>query len=115
MIDRTVMIMSQKSGRVLDVPHASDNEKEIITQYEMNKRFNQRWLLIKSGSDNTYQIQNFKSGLNLDIVGESIKPGTKVIQYKPTSAANQLWILEKKEDNTYLIRSVLCSSLFLSV
>lgn len=84
-------------------------------QWEYNNRFNQRWLLVKTGGSNTYQIQSFKTGLNLDIYGESKKSGTKVIQYRRTAASNQLWFLEHQENSNYFIRSIHSEDLYLAV
>jgi hypothetical protein len=105
---------SKSERRVLDIPGGSDKEGEEIIQYEYNNRFNQRWLLVKTGASNIYQIQSFKTGLNLDVCGESKKSGSKVIQYKRTAAPNQLWILEHKGNSTYYIKSMNSTELFLS-
>ena len=116
MVNRTVLLASGKAPRkVVDVPAASDREGEEMVQWEYNNRFNQRWLLVKTGGVNSYQIQSFKTGLNLDIYGESKKPGTRVIQYRRTAAPNQLWVLEHQEGGLHHIRSALSSDLYLAV
>lgn len=78
---------------VIDVPGASSKEGEILVQYPVNKRFNQRFKLIYSMENNTYVIENVKSGLVLDIKEASKKEGTPIIQWSCHSQANQLWYL----------------------
>lgn len=116
MVNRTVLLVNAKTQKkVIDVPNASDKECEELVQWEYNNRFNQRWLLVKTGGSNTYQIQSFKTGLNMDIEGESKKSGTRVIQYRRTAAPNQLWSLEHQENSFYKIRSVHCADLYLAI
>lgn len=64
---------------MIDVPGASSKQGEVLVQYPVNKRFNQRFRLIKK--DNCYTIENVKSGLVLDIKDGSKKEGAPVIQW----------------------------------
>lgn len=76
----------------MDVPEASDKLEIQIIQYPCNYRFNQKWILKKSGDN--YHIINAKNKLYLDIKNENHKEGTPIIQYAFTGNLNQQWRLE---------------------
>lgn len=93
---------------VVDVPEASSKPGEILVQYPVNKRFNQRFKLIFNPQNNTYVIENVKSGLVIDIKEMSKKEGGAIIQYNNNEGTNQKWFIENQGKDLYLIRSVMC-------
>lgn len=89
-ITQSFMLINRYSSKALDVPGGSLSAGERIIQYQINRRFNQRWRWIKH--DKGYVIQSIHSGLFLDIAGESRESGAKVIQWKWTGHPNQQWL-----------------------
>lgn len=73
------LIVNNLSNKVLDVPEASHKKGVRIVQWKKNRRWNQRWLLIKVGDK--YIIRNVLNGLCLDINGQGRNNGEKVIQW----------------------------------
>ena len=71
LINSSCYIEYAYSNQVLDVPEASEKPGTTLIQWFLNKRFNQRWVLIRNGD--FFMIRNMKSGLFLDIKGESTK------------------------------------------
>jgi beta-galactosidase len=86
------VLINKLSGKALDVPGGTFDLEERIIQYEVNRRFNQRWRWIRQ--DKSCLIQNVLTGLFLDIAGESRSSGAKVIQWSHTGNTNQQWIPE---------------------
>jgi hypothetical protein len=68
-INTSFVLINRLSGKSLDVPGGTLSPGERIIQYEINRRFNQRWRWVKH--DKGYLIQSIQSGLFLDIAGES--------------------------------------------
>jgi hypothetical protein len=64
------VIVNNSSGKVLDVPQASEKPGTRVVIWDKNYRWNQRWFFQKS-SNNKYLIKNLVSGQCLDIAGES--------------------------------------------
>lgn len=112
-INTSFILINKLSGKALDVPAATLNPGERIIQYDINRRFNQRWKWIKH--DKGYLIQSVQSGLVLDIAGESRDAGGKVIQWTRTGNPNQQWLPEAVGNGVYKIRSIHESSMFLSI
>lgn len=66
-IQNSCLIVSNYSGKVIDVPGATEKQGERIVVWERNRRWNQRWYFQKVGS--VFLIKNILSGHCLDIAG----------------------------------------------
>ncbi len=66
-MNQSCLIINKLSGKALDVPGSILEPGERIIQYEINRRFNQRWRWVKH--DKGYLIQSVLNGLCLDIAG----------------------------------------------
>lgn len=97
-------MINKLSGKALDVPGGTMEPGERIIQYEINRRFNQRWRWVRH--EKGCLIQSVQNGLVLDIAGESRDSGAKVIQWNRTGNPNQQWIPEAIGNGVYRIRSV---------
>lgn len=63
------LIINNSCGKALDVPGATFETGKRIIQYEINRKFNQRWRFVKHNQG--YLIQSVLNGYYLDIAGES--------------------------------------------
>lgn len=114
-ITQSVLFENAYTNMIMDVPGASSKQGEVLVQYPVNKRFNQRFKLIFHQEGNCYTIENVKSGLVVDIQGASKKEGSSIIQWTNNDGANQRWFLENQGKDLYLIRSVLVPELFIGI
>lgn len=114
-ITQSVLFENAFTNMMIDVPGASSKQGEVLVQYPVNKRFNQRFKLHYSIESNTYQIENVKSGLVMDIKDASKKEGASIIQWGPNDGANQRWYIENQGKDLYLIRSVLNPDLLIGI
>ena len=112
-VNNSALIINNLSGKALDVPGASFDKEERPLQWEINRRFNQRWVFHRHGQG--VIIQSLLNGLCCDIAGEKRDPGSKVILWDRTGGSNQVWIPEQTGPNVYRLRSAHEGSLFLSI
>lgn len=89
-VNSSCVLINKLSGKALDVPGATMEPGERIIQYEINRRFNQRWRWVRH--DKGCIIQSIQNGLALDIAGAGRDSGEKVIQWHRTGNTNQQWI-----------------------
>jgi hypothetical protein len=114
-ITQSVLFENAYTNMIIDVPGASSKKGEVLVQYPVNKRFNQRFRLIFNEAGNFYQIENVKSGLVMDVKEASKKEGASIIQWDNYEAPNQRWLIENQGKDLYLIRSVLSPDLFIGI
>lgn len=112
-IEQSAVIINNLSGKALDVPGATWKKGERLVQWEKNKRWNQRWRLIRNGKSVT--IQSVLNGLCLDIAEEKRENGAKVVQWEKTGGANQAWTPEPAGNGVFRLRSCHEPSLFLAI
>lgn len=112
-LNSSCVLINKLSGKALDVPGGSFKLEERIIQYELNRRFNQRWRWVKH--DKGYLIQNVLTGHFLDIAGESRESGAKIIQWTRTGNPNQQWLPEHQGNGVFKIRSVHEPSMYLGI
>lgn len=89
----------------------SDNASLKIEPYDGSNA--QCWILTPN-SDAEYIVTNAKTGKSLDVANNSTAVGDPIITYQTSGDDNQRWLFVKKDDGTYLIKSV-HSSLCLTV
>lgn len=92
-ITQSVLFENAYTNMIIDVPGASSKQGEVLVQYPVNKRFNQRFKVVYYENGNCYRIENVKSGLVIDIAGGSKKEGTQIIQWPNNDGENQRWYL----------------------
>lgn len=112
-INTSSIIVNKISGKALDIPGGTFEPGERIIQYEVNKRFNQRWTFVKH--DKGYLIQSVLNGLFLDIAGESRSSGAKVVQWSKTGNPNQQWLPEPLGNGVYKLRSIHEATMYLGI
>jgi hypothetical protein len=112
-IEQSAIIINNMSGKAIDVPQATMKVGERIIQWEHNRRWNQRWRLLREG--NGILIQSFFNELVLDISEQKRESGAKVIQWPANGQPNQLWLPEAVGNGVYKLHSAMEPSLCLSV
>lgn len=114
-ITESAVLVNSLSGKALDVPGSTFKKGERLIQWEINRRFNQRFRFLKSGKG--VIIQNVLNGLVLDIAQEKKDNGAKVVQWDKTGGSNQQWFPEAspKGKGIYKFRSCHEPSLFLAI
>jgi hypothetical protein len=83
-------IVSQSSGKVLDVPAFSTSDGTKIQQFTENGGTNQHWRLISVGSG-LFEIVSQSSGKVLDVPAASTTNGTVIQQFTEHGGTNQQW------------------------
>jgi mannan endo-1,4-beta-mannosidase len=87
-----ILIVSQSSGKVLDVPGSSSTNGTRIQQFTSNGNANQRWQFVHVGSG-LWKIVSESSGKVLDVPGFSTTDGTQIQQFTDNGGSNQRWRL----------------------
>ncbi len=105
--------MNGSSGKAVDIPEGTFEHGERLIQYELNKRFNQRWRWVSKG--NGYLLQSVLTGHCLDIAGEKTESGSKVVQWDKTGNSNQLWKPVPAGQGVWKIGSIHAPGMFLSI
>lgn len=99
------MIQFAYSGLFLDVPGSSTRSGEKIIQYHLNARCNQRWRVVKLGT-NKYIIISVRSQKCLMVHKEKQKAGTEIVQMDlQKDSPAQLWSLHHQGGSLYIIKS----------
>jgi hypothetical protein len=88
-----IAIISESSGKALDVPNGSHDSGVFIQQYSAHMGPNQRWRFLPAGDNASVQIVGENSGLALDVPGFSTAPGIGIQQYQPNNGTNQQWVI----------------------
>lgn len=83
------VIINNYSGKALDVPGATLKKEKRLIQWKVNRRWNQRWVFVKSGKG--VIIQSLYNHFALDIAEGKKTSGAKVIQWDKTGDSNQIW------------------------
>lgn len=109
----TSILINNNSGKSLDVPNSSFEHDTRAIQFELNKRFNQRWRFINQGSG--VMIQSLLNDLVLDIAGESKEGGSPVILWEKTGGNNQLWTPIEAGNQIWKFMSVHAPGMFLCI
>ena len=73
------MLVNNFTGKALDVPGGSLKKGDRPIQWEVNRRWNQRWSFAKQG--NAVMIISVLNGYALDIAEEKKNHGAKVVQW----------------------------------
>lgn len=99
------IIVHAASGKVLDVPFASNKDDEKVVLWPKSRRLHQRWNLKKQEEGNKYEIRNAASDKYLAIASEARTGNSKVIQFRRTGLPNECWLLENVGNGLFIIRS----------
>jgi beta-xylosidase len=94
--------VSARSGKVLDVPGASQADGTGVIQWPDNGAVNQKWTF-QSTSDGYHTITCLASGKVLDVTGSSTADGARVVQATPDGRASQQWQLRPQSAGTFLV------------
>ena len=99
--DGVYVIVSQRSGKALDVWRGSSAMEANIIQWDRHDGANQQWKIVRTG-DGYYNITSVKNPtLSFDVYRGSKASGTRVIQYQSLPwQANQKWKLIDNGDGT---------------
>jgi hypothetical protein len=109
------MIQFAYSGLFLDVPGSSTKGGQVISQYPLNARCNQRWKVVKLGP-NKFMIVSVRSQKCLTVQKEKDRAGTPVVQMDILKNNHaQLWGLHHQGGSLYIIKSHLREGLFLGI
>lgn len=84
-----------------------------MIQYQINKRFNQRWRWVQSSKG--YVLQSVLHDLCLDIAEEKTEKGSKVVQWNKTGGSNQQWRLIPAGNGIFKIESIHAPGMFLAI
>lgn len=95
-------IISQRSGKALDVEWGNTADGTNILQYTYCSYPNQKWYLESIG-DGYYVLKNVATGKVADVEGNSMDAGANVHQWYATGGKNQQWKLEPVGDGYYKI------------
>ena len=97
-----VSIVSQNSGKCLDVPASSTSWGTGLIQYACGGTANQKWQFTAVAGG--YKIINQNSGLGLDITGSSLNPGARLIQYPYAGDSNEIFTVTSLSDGSFSIQ-----------
>jgi ricin-type beta-trefoil lectin protein len=85
-------IIADHSGKCLDVPGGSKEDRVAIQQFTPHDGNNQRWVLILDGADAVFM--NLNSDKVLDVAGGSLDDHATIQQFRYHGGLNQRWRLQ---------------------
>jgi hypothetical protein len=97
-----VNIVSQNSGKCLDVPGSSTSWGTALIQYTCGGTANQKFQFVAVPGG--YEIVNQNSGLGLDITGSSLTPGARLIQWPYAGNRNEIFTVTNLGDGSFTIQ-----------
>ncbi|MGI4885146.1 MAG: RICIN domain-containing protein [Janthinobacterium lividum] len=97
-------IISQISGRSLDIGGASVQNGAGLIQWDYAGSNNQQWQLVDAGGG-YYKIVSRNSGQCLDVGGASLQSGASLLQWTDNGQDNQRWHIDALPNGGYTLTS----------
>lgn len=102
--NKNFRIVSEKSGKALDVEGGSTENSGDIVQTAVGSSTSQEWSFNYNGAG-YFRVTNRKSGKIIDVPDESTADGVELVQWDSHDGDNQVWLIMDQGGGLYRIRN----------